>query len=314
MPVNEKQDYLERANQYRNSAADPTGATQTRIQAQDTAGIAVQRLIDMAQAAKNAGVDTKNFSSSAEGYSEEAAKRDALLPPYGQKVSTPGQLLNLGLAAFHGARAGASGQVNPLVDNMVQEVKTLKNALDQTPGLQYTTQEAKDKGINISGGVGPIYGSTQISPAGGDYRTGVKDIDRLFQGANIDDTIAGLKSFQSRINNAYRDTVHTALGDGFRVPINYQDNANALAKGQPIPDPDNKYRAAGKLANLGETPKLGTGQSTASADQGAPSPSPSPSGTPIPQIKTWDVKELDSLGVKPGQTFTGPDGQPYRRK
>jgi hypothetical protein len=252
-----------------------------------------------------------------------------LLPPYGQPVggniggvgdfqfgaATPGEAWNLAQAGFHGALAGKAGTRNPLADAMAAEVKHLTETMLQTPGLQYTTRGEPPKasvpvGVPIAG----AYANVNL-PVPGDP-SNLKEINRLFQGVHIDETLEGLKGLKSRIDRAYHDTSETAILDGFRVGQNHLNNQTALANKKSLPDPDNKFRDAdGNLFNPYAPPKP-TSQNGATPPHTYRDPTePSfvratrPTAQPAPMVIRNDAEMEAFKKNHPGEHFRVPDGK-----
>ena len=175
------------------------------------------RTISMLEAAKKEGIDPRLFSGGAQRSSEEAAKRGETLPAKGEEYpladqenqsafnlanagAVPGIAWDLGWAALHGSQANLTrGQVSPLADKMKAELKYFGEQMQQTPGINITSEPKAAPGeMKLGGGYQGFGGSASVKlPT--DEST-LKDINRISQGDNIDDMIAGAKSLKQKVD------------------------------------------------------------------------------------------------------------------
>lgn len=322
MPIDVVKDWLMQAKWYHNTGGDPTGPTQQRLDAQAETSKSLQRLIDMVQAAKEAKIDPTEYSTQAEAWSQEAAKREAIkkninmvdspwwnLGPIvnpdprtwfssGKKPASVGDAW-AGLQAWWHDEMSAHHPVNRLADAMTSEVKHLTETMSQTPGLKYTTEEAPGKkGVSVYGVTIPLSGE----------QSSLKEVNRIFENRSQDEVLDGLKQLQSRVNHDYHSTSETAILDGFRIPRNHLNNQTALANKNPLPDPDNKFRDAdGNLVNPYGPPKpISEKRATPPPESNVSTARPSP--TPMMVIR--NDAEMEAFKKNhPGEHFKVPDGR-----
>lgn len=290
------------------------------------------RTISMLEAAKKEGIDPRLFSGGAQRSSEEAAKRGETLPAQGEEYpladmenqsafnlanagAVPGIYWDLGWAATHGSQANLTrGQVSPLADKLKSELKYFGEQMQQTPLINITTEPKGAPGeVKLGGGYQGFGGSASVKlPT--DEST-LKDINRISQGTNIDDMIAGAKALKLKVDNDIVDSTDRATRMNYRTPPQFKSAAQAIKDGKNIEDNENQFvdkngnpvmpdhykYPPGRASKIpigtgtepntqvedemkrfyGDRPRPATA-ATASTSTAGPSPTPSPTPGPTP--------------------------------
>ena len=217
---------------------------------------ALGRTLAMLEAAKKEGISPKLFSGGAQESSEQASERGGTLPAEGEEYplpvpedpinpsnigAVPGIYWDLGWAASHGARANLTrGQISPLADQMKAELKYFTEQMQQTPGINVTSEPKAAPGeVKLGGGYQGFGGSASVKlPT--DEST-LKDIKRMSQGNNIDDMIAGAKELKKKVDADILDSTDRATRMGYRTPPQFKNAAQAIKDGKNIEDNENQF-------------------------------------------------------------------------
>lgn len=326
LPIPQVKSMLNIAKLYHATGGDPTGTTTLNIRGLANQSKSYQRLIDMIQAAKDAKIDPSEYSSTAEDRSVNAAK-SASWDPHGigplftgpkewgplsgPQGFNPADAFRQGMSEWH--KMWARGEpIHPLVDSMTQETKYLTGQMQQTPGLQYSPEgKPENSGIPISvGGYGA--GATTRIPLPGELSP-LQEVNRLFQSQNQDVVLAGLKKLKERNDQDLQDSLGIAGGLNYRIPTQFIQAGESLAKGENIADSENTFRDKNGTLRMpaGMAPPKATPGPTAT-----PSPTATPGPSPTPQLPTVKTQDLDKFiqTHDPGTVFLDENGNTVRIK
>jgi hypothetical protein len=246
--IPEMKELLDDANYYStHPITDSVGASLTGIDGLDKSVKSVQHLLDFAKVAKANGWDTKTFNEEAAQRSQEAAFRDAHSGQWWNPLQAGGNIA----AAYHDWKSAYS-PVNRFVDDAANETKNLAAYINQTSGVQRRAEQGKGESASITGGYGPLYGTLKIPESAG-QAIGIKNVDRLFQGAPIDEVIKGLEDEKAKLVSGLQDATKNANLNGVRVPKKYRDDAQISAD-QVIPDRTNPFRDKKTVEFINKSP------------------------------------------------------------
>jgi hypothetical protein len=216
------------------------------------------------------------------------------------------------------------GPPNRFADELRSDYQLLNDYLGKVRGGHYPdakTPRPEEWGTPAIGDWIPPMGI----PRGTNVST-IPALNSISTGDNHDQALSHIQEVLDNATTDYKKAAQNLPKGGYRVPDVDQKNLYDLdnkGKGY-IDDPTNLIwdPSHQKMVNgYGGIPYLQRGWfdkwTTLGGEQSgggagsSPLPSPSPSRTP--QLTAWDTKELDKLGVKKGDPFMGPDGQPYTR-